>query len=123
MNDISNETRKPKALIPLREFGHRLGGRCTKTIERMLQRGTPGMPAVIWVGRQKFFEEQAADAFISETISRGIPPGEKPFEPAGAAAMRIAEKAARQKSKPKSARRKTALAPDRTMSALRRVLK
>ncbi len=65
----------------------------------MIERGVPGMPQVIWVNRQRFFDEQAVDAFIVATVARGVLAGEEPPEPVGAAAMRAEESKARRPSR------------------------
>jgi hypothetical protein len=103
---ISNKS-KPRALITLREFGRRLGNRSYKTIERMIERGVPGMPLVVWVNRQRFFDEQAVDAFIAATVARGVLAGEEPPKPIGAAAMRVEEAKARRSAQSARKERKS----------------
>lgn len=97
-----------KRLINMREFARRLGGVSVRTVERLYAAETPGLPPIIRLASIKMFDEAEADRFVAAIIRRGGLPGQPPFEPRGACAQTA--EAARQKSKSKSSRRKTAAA-------------
>jgi hypothetical protein len=88
----------PSQLISAKEFGRRLGGRSVRTIDRILQRNLSGCPKPVWVNRTRFFDEAAVDRFIRTIIERCTLPGQKAFEPAGAAAAKVTAKRARAKT-------------------------
>jgi hypothetical protein len=77
-----------KRLISAREFGQRLGGRSIRTVDRLIERNPPGLPEIIWINRIRYFDEDAVDAFIAAIIARGVLPGQRPYEPVGAAAAK-----------------------------------
>jgi hypothetical protein len=85
-----------KRLVTVRVFADRLGDRSVRTIDRLIARQTPGLPKVIWVGKQRFFDEDEVNRFIAEIIARGVGPGQKPYAPVGSA-KRQAERAKEKK--------------------------
>jgi predicted DNA-binding transcriptional regulator AlpA len=89
-----------RRLITYKAFAERLG-RSTKTLDRLYGRRTPKLPPIVRLGRDRVVDEALVDRFIDVVTTTGGFPKQAPFQPTGAAAMRVQEaKAYRHASQP-----------------------
>lgn len=95
-----------RRLITFGEFAKRLA-RSDRTLDRLYNRNMPGLPPIIRLGRGRAVDADHADEFIDSVVRNGRLPGQAPFQPVGAAAMRVEEAKARRRAQSARKERKS----------------